>query len=235
MQVLPIRTGSDGNLYILTTNNDTKFLIECGLKKLDIMKILTRLKISISDFEGCFISHFHKDHCESIEWVSKYMPVFVNQQVKEKYKNVINVNKLPSNKPYRLKDLKILPFNLEHGDAENYGYMFRDDVDTILFATDFRECFSNIFNNIFNEVYLECNWNKELIQDYVNEIKENRQINTHCSLEITSAFIKRLKLDKCRKIVLIHPSKDYCDKDLCLERLRNENPNMPISFAENLI
>lgn len=235
MKILPVRTGSKGNLYILTTTNNNRFLIECGLTKLDTLKILNSIGLSISDFEGCFVSHLHKDHTESLKWVAKFMPIFVNEQVKQKFKNVTNVYKIPSGLVYTIKDLKVVPFNLEHGNAENYGYMFRDSKDTMLFATDFRECYSNVFKNIFDEVFVECNWTRNLIQDYVDEAKENRQINTHCSLEITIAFINKLNLEKCRKITLIHPSDDYCDRKLCIRKLTEKFPNVEIAFAENLI
>lgn len=235
MTILPIRTGSDGNLYILTTSNNNRFLIECGISKTDTQKILRDLGLSISDFEGCFISHSHPDHCESIRWVAKYMPIFTNSQVRDKNKTINNIFVLPATKIYTIKDLKIIPFNLEHGKVENYGYMFKDEKDTMLFATDFRECYSNIFNNLFDEIFVECNWNKELIEDYTNEAKENRQINTHLSLDITSVFIQKLNLQKCRKITLIHPSDDYCNKNYCLKVLREKFPNVEIDFAKNLI
>ena len=235
MNILPIKTGSKGNLYILTTNKNNKYLIECGIKKLEFIKVLSSLNLSISDFEACFVSHRHKDHCESIEWVAKYMPVFVNQQVKNCYKDITNLFVLPEAKLYTLKDLKVIPFDLLHGEAQNYGYMFRDEKSTMLFATDFRECYSNVFSNTFNEVFIECNWNKAMIENYTDEVKENRQINTHCSLELTSIFIGKLKFDKLEKITLIHPSDDYCDREYCLKVLREKYPNVEIDFAKNLI
>lgn len=235
MKILPIRTGSKGNLYIITTKENNKFLLECGLKKIDIIKALSNLKLDISDFEGCFISHLHKDHCESIEWVAKYMPIFVNMQVKDKYKDIPNIFVIPEAKLYSIKDLRVIPFDLVHGEAQNYGYMFKDSRNMMLFATDFRECYSNVFNNKFDEVFIECNWNKEMIENYTDEAKENRQINTHCSLELTSLFIGKLNLENCYKITLIHPSNDYCDKEYCLKVLREKYPNVVIDFAENLI
>lgn len=235
MKILPIKTGSKGNFYILTTNVNTKYLIECGIKKLDIIKVLSNLGLSISDFEACFVSHKHKDHCESIKWVAKYMPVFVNQQVKDSYKDIPNIFVLPEAKLYTLKDLKVIPFDLLHGEAQNYGYMFKDAKDTMLFMTDFRECYSNVFSNAFDEVFIECNWNKELIENYTDEMKENRQINTHCSLELASVIIGKLKLDKLKKITLVHPSDDYCDKEHCLKVLREKYPDVEIDFAKNLV
>lgn len=235
MKIIPIRTGSDGNLYILSTSNNTNFLIECGLSKKDIVKVLWELGYSISDFQACFVSHSHSDHTESIKWVAKYMPIFSNKQVKEKFDTIVNLETLVPVKPYTIKDLKVIPFNVEHGNAENYGYMFKDETDTMLFMTDFSTCYCNIFNNIFNEIFIECNWNKELIEDYVGDLKENRQINTHCGFEITKACLLKLNLSQCRKITLIHPSKDYCDCNLTLKKMREIIPNVEIDFAKNLI
>ena len=235
MKIIPIRTGSSGNLYVLETASNSKFLIECGLGKNNITKSLWDLGYSISDFEACFISHSHSDHTESIKWVAKYMPIFSNQSVKNKFVDVLNIVALPSSKKYYCKDLIVIPFPLEHGNTENYGYMFRDSEDTVLFMTDFSICYCNIFNNIFNEIYIECNWNKELIEGYEGELKENRQINTHCSCDIVKLCLLKFNLDKCRKIRLIHPSDSYCDKELSLKQLREAIPNKDIDFAKNLI
>ena len=233
MKVLPLKTGSKGNMYILTTSNNYKYLIECGISKKDIIKILFEYNYKINEFEGCFVSHKHLDHCESIEYVSKYMPVYSNEDVRNSRKG--NIICIPPNKVYRTKDLKIIPFHLEHGNVENYGYIFKDDMHTILFATDFSTIKSNIFNIVFDEIYIECNWNKELILDYQTESKENRQINTHCSLDITYTALRKLNLSLCKKITLIHPSQDYCDIEKSLQFLREKIPNIEIVFAENLI
>lgn len=235
MQITPIRTGSSGNLYVLNTSSNNKFLIECGLSQKDIVKALWNMGLSISDFSGCFISHSHSDHCESIKWVAKYMPIFSNESVKVKFENVQNILVLPSRKKYSVKDLAVIPFPLEHGNTENYGYMFRDSTDTILFMTDFSICYCNIFNNIFNEIFIECNWNRELMEGYEGELKENRQINTHCSCDITKYCLLKLNLEKCKKITLIHPSDSYCDKELSLKQMKEAIPNVDIDFAKNLI
>ena len=232
MKILPIRTGSDGNLYILTTEGNNRFLIECGIPPKKITKALLDLGLSISDFKGCFVSHSHSDHCVALEWVADYMPVYSNQSCKEKYDRVI---KLPPVKVYETEDLRVIPFHVEHGVKENYAYMFKDKIDTMLFVTDFSNFHCNIFNNIFTEIFIECNWTRNLIENYTTEVKENRQINTHCSLDIVMLILKRLNLEKCRKITLIHPSSDYCDKRQCLDKLKNEFPNIEVCFAENLI
>lgn len=235
MQITPIHTGSDGNLYVLKTSNDRKFLIECGLTEKKTTTALWDMGLSISDFEGCFISHLHSDHSKSIDWVAKYMPIFTNISTKRKFENVQNIFVLPCAKKYTIKDLSVIPFSLEHGKIENYGYMFRDEEDTMLFMTDFSVCYSNIFHNIFNEIFIECNWNKELIKDFTDEEKENRQINVHCGCDITKLCLQKFNLEKCRKITLIHASSGYCDKELSLKQLREAIPNKDIDFAKNLI
>lgn len=237
MTITPIRTGSHGNFYVLTTTENNRFIIECGLSQKEITKALWDMGLSISDFKGCFISHQHTDHCDSvtIKWVAKYMPIFTNESVKRKYDNIQNIFVLPSGKKYTIKDLAIIPFPLEHGEIENYGYMFRDAEDTSLFMTDFSICYTNIFHNIFTQIFIECNYNKELIEDYTTEVKENRQINTHCSCDITKFCLLKFNLEQCKKIVLVHPSSTYCDKEMSLEIIRNAIPNIDIDFAKDLI
>ena len=238
MQIIPIKTGSDGNIYIIKTINNNNYLLECGIKKEDTVKCLYfNHKLSISDFKGCFISHIHSDHCESAKWVNTYMPIYSNRQVIEKgYKGSV----LLQNKTKKFEDFSVVAFNVEHGDVENYGYVFADKEEKILFVTDFSTFDPNISNIEFTQLFIECNWTDDLMQQYLKEYegksaytKYERQYNTHCGISVLKELLEELNLSKCEKITLIHPSKECCDKELALEEIRNMFPNIDIDFAVN--
>ncbi len=240
IKITPIVTGSDGNLYIINSN-DVLYLLECGIKYDVIIKYLYNNNIYISNFKGCFISHKHRDHAFAIEEIKKYMPIYSNPQVMERYK--INDDALLAKKLYQFKgNLSIMPLNVEHGNAECYGYMFKDNDSKILFITDCFK-FDDILNTEFDEIFIECNWTDKLMLKALEEnvgkpefTKYQRQYQTHCGLETLKLILgKSLNLNKCKKITLIHPSKEVCNKELALKELRELYPNIEIDFAKNLI
>ena len=115
-------TGSSGNCY-LVTNEETKILIECGVKKKELMRYLMSVGLNISQLDGCLTSHIHTDHTLSIEYVSDYIDTYSTREVHNKYNNVIA---LESKKPIMIGTIKVLPILVEHGSCENYAYILMD-------------------------------------------------------------------------------------------------------------
>lgn len=240
LEIKPLKTGSDGNLYIINCNN-IFYLLECGIKKEDIIKTLYIEKHLISDFKGCFISHKHSDHCKGLSEIIKYMPVYSNRQLITDMK--LDGEILKPKMIYDFKgNLKVMAFNVEHGNAENYAYMFKNENYKILFMTDVFK-FDEILNSAFDEIFIECNWTKELMINALEETKDTqkytkfeRQYQTHCSLDNLKLILENsINLTNCKKITLIHASKEVCDKELALKELKSLYPNISIAFAENII
>ena len=238
LKIEPIKTGSDGNLYILNCNN-VYYLLECGIDKRTLLKILYSKGLLLSNIKGCFISHKHSDHIEGAKVVNDFMPIYSNRQVMEE-KGFEGMILTPLSTYMLEKDLTVMAFNVEHGSAENYGYMFKSGNDKILFVTDFYKFDVNLKNIKFTEIFIECNWTKELIEEALKEQeftpKLDRQYNTHCSLDLLKIILEEsINLSECKKITLIHPSKDVCDKELALNELKSLYPNICIEFAKNQI
>lgn len=239
LDIEPIKTGSDGNLYIINCNR-VYYLLECGIDKRTLLKTLYLKGLLISKFRGCFISHKHSDHIEGAKIVNEFMPIYSNRQVMEEKKYEGKILSPLNNYTFE-GDLSVMPFNVEHGNAENYGYMFKNGNDKILFVTDFYKFDVNLKNVKFNQIFIECNWTKNLMDEAIKEeedykTKLDRQYNTHCSLDILKTILKEsINLSECKKITLIHPSKDICDKELALKELKSLYPNICIEFAKNLI
>lgn len=237
MNILPIKTGSSGNLYILKTQQNNNYLIEAGVEKKATLKALYKLGKVVSDFKGVFISHIHGDHCQSAKWLNEYMPVYSNREVMQNgYKGQVVVF---GNK-YKFEDLIVLPFEVKHGNVLNNAYIFKDEKSTVLFMTDFFTFESNISKIKFTEIFIECNWTKDLLDEALKRNDEEyskyeRQMNTHCSLEILVNILKSLNLSECNKITLIHPSKYMCNKELVLAQIKNMFPHIEVEFAKNLI
>ena len=240
LKIEPIQTGSDGNLYIIKCNN-VYYLLECGLKKKDILRALFSKNLLLSNFKGCFVSHRHNDHILGAELINQFMPIYSNRQVMEEKK--FDGEILEPKRAYCFNgDLCVMPFNVEHGNAENYGYMFRDRDYKILFITDVFK-FEDVLKPKFDEIFIECNWTMDLMSQTLEETKDTpeykkfeRQYQTHCSLDNLKLILENsLDLSNCKKITLIHPSKEVCNKELVLNELRGLYPNISIEFAKNQI
>lgn len=237
MEIKPIHTGSSGNLYIIKTLKEDLYLLECGLEKGRITKGLFRNGLLISYFKGAFISHNHEDHIRSAKWVNSYMPIYSNRQVMSKgFKGEV----LEQNKKKQFNDFFVIPFNVEHGNAENYAYIFKDEIDTILFATDFYTFSANISGIKFTKLYIECNWTTNLMNEYLEEYKDSadyqkyeRQYNTHCGLNVLIDLLTSLDLTQCKQITLIHASKECCDKEEALIKIKTLFPQIDVNFAVN--
>ena len=240
MYIKTLATGSSGNLYILYTNKNN-YLIECGIgRKSDMIKTLYNANFLISSFKGCFISHRHADHNGGAKFVNKYMPIYSNWDVFNKgmYQGKI----LKAHEKFEIDGLTVVPFNVEHGEAENYAYVFKADGKVILFATDFSGFEPDLTDIPFDELYIECNWTRALMEKRLAEetgeylVKYQRQYNTHCGLDVLKEILKEtINLNNCKTIHLIHNSKECCEKDLALNELQNLYPNIKIIFAEDEI
>lgn len=236
MKITPIKTGSSGNLYVLEGLKNN-YLIEAGVEKKLTLKALFSLGKLVSDFKGVFISHSHGDHCQSAKWLNDYMPVYSNREVMQKgYKG----KALIFNTKYEFEDLTVLPFEVKHGNVLNNGYIFKDSESKVLFITDFFTFESNLSRIEFTDIFIECNWTKDILEEALKRNDEEyskyeRQMNTHCSLEVLLNILKSLNLSKCNNITLIHPSKYMCNQELALETLKKEFPTKNIAFAKNLI
>lgn len=237
-------SGSKGNMY-LVENENTKILLECGVPKEKIIRTLWKeRKMNVARLDACLVSHFHKDHAESIEYVSEYIDTYGNEQIIEKFTNA-NVKKIENQQVLKIGSIRIKVINVYHGEAINTAFIFRDNDNTVFWGTDFSKMSSDLSKIKFNNIYIEINYieNKlnKLIEYYSSKEhydegklhKLKRQINTHMSLEnVINVFLKNWDLSECEKIVAIHISDEVADKNILKSTMEN-NFNVPFYCANH--
>lgn len=229
-------SGSSGNMY-LVSNEDTQILLECGIDKEKIVKTLWKEKrTNLSKLNGCLISHPHKDHMESIEYINQYLPIYANEGVYNKYsfKGFI----LAHNTNFEIGSIKIKPIEVNHGKTPNLAFIFKDKDSTIFFGTDFSYIESNLSNFKFNQIFIEINYINNILNKYIEEMNDTphkekfiRQINTHMSLEnVISNVLDFWNLSECKEIIAIHMSLDCGDRELIKTAIQ-EKYNIPCYVA----
>ena len=128
MKIKVSASSSSSNCYLMQSGGVT-FLLDCGIKKNELIAKLAQEKLTIADLEFCLISHEHNDHSALADYLSNFMSVYSCY-------NSEFVKKIDSNKLLKLGNIRIIPFNVKHGKTENYGYIINDGLDNLLFATD---------------------------------------------------------------------------------------------------
>jgi phosphoribosyl 1,2-cyclic phosphodiesterase len=216
MELKIISTGSQGNAYILSNENEA-LLIECGIHIDDLKKALD---FDYSKVVGCIVTHDHGDHYKSIQ---KVLDLGINVYAsKGTFKSDIfpssghRRNTIESKQVFKLGNFKIMPFDVKHDAAEPLGFLIEHpDCGKVLFLTDTYYC-EYTFKGL-NNIIIEANYSKEIIDrkfgtDSGKEFLRNRILKSHFSLANCKDMLSANDLTKVNNIVLIHLSESNSDE-----------------------
>ena len=211
-----ISTGSKGNCYLLSTENET-LVLDCGVPIKDIKKALD---FNISRICGVLCSHGHQDHCKS-------EPDFLDMgiQVFKPYDERIACSLSTKCGPFMVQ-----AFKLPHNGNPNYGFLITVEGQKILYMTDFEYCQYTFKNQKINHILIECNYQSK----YVDRDLPNyeHKIRGHCELETCKGFVETNKSDSLRTVVLLHMGADTCEPAECVEEMRKiVGPNVNVDYA----
>jgi len=208
MELHVLASGSSGNAYLLHTSK-SRILLECGINIKDI-KIGLEFNMSL---DGCLISHSHKDHCKAISGiVNQGINCFMSEGCRDEIGIIHHrITTIRSNEQFKLNELIILPFVVEHDTNEPLGYLIYDTIskEKLLFATD-TYYLKYKFKDI-NYYMIECNYDKETLEEnissgVIHQSMRKRLLSSHFSINNLHKYFEVSDLSECRKIVLIHLS-----------------------------
>jgi phosphoribosyl 1,2-cyclic phosphodiesterase len=224
MKLQIIGTGSKGNAYILSNENEA-LLIECGV---NIKEVKKALNFDLSKVVGCIVSHKHGDHYKSVQ---KVIDLGINIYAS---KETFNSEIFPSTGfrrkiikegfQFEIGGFKILPFELNHFDLDKgvkikvhcLGFLIHHiECGKTLFVTDTNYC-ANTFIGL-NNIIIEANYSKEIIDrkfgpESGKEFLRNRILQSHFSLAHCKDMLSANDLSKVNNIVLIHLSDSNSDE-----------------------
>ncbi len=215
MELKVIGTGSTGNAYILSNENEA-LLIECGVKIDDIKKALN---FDLSKVVGCLITHEHQDHCKSIQDI---MRLGINTYTGKKTFEVLNPDNIhramtiASKETVKIGNFKVMAFDVKHDAAEPLGFLIEHpECGKTLFLTDTYYC-KYTFPGL-NNILIEANYSKEIIDrkfgpDSDKEFLRNRILKSHFSLANCKDMLSSNDLSAVNNIVLIHLSDSNSDE-----------------------
>lgn len=200
MELVVINSGSSGNGYALICNSEI-LLIEAGCKLMDMKKAIG---FQTSKIVGCLISHEHGDH-------SKYMDDYQRFGIKcygsggtQKSLEAMSGERITVlTEKKQLGGFTIHPFNLPHGEVDNYGYLISHmDIGRLLFLTDYEYC-KYKFKDI-NHIITECNYSKDYLD--TEAINRDHVLTGHAELETVKGLISANKSPSLMNVCLCHIS-----------------------------
>lgn len=215
MKLKVISTGSKGNAYILSNDNEA-LLIEAGV---NIKEIKQALDFDLSKVVGCIVTHEHLDHAKAAFDVARLgIDVYCSLgTMKARSLGVVNrVKRIKSREVFTAGNFKIMPFDVKHDANEPLGFLIEHpDCGKTLFLTDTYYC-KYTFPGL-NNILIEANYSKEIIDkkfgpDSEKEFLRNRILQSHFSLANCKDMLSANDLSKVNNIVLIHLSDSNSDE-----------------------
>lgn len=217
MKLHVLGSNSKGNGYILEGRSQT-LLLECGLPLKDVKEALN---FDLTKVVGVLVSHAHGDH-------SKYVKQFIDSGIRvytsfETVKALGGIDEwwsdqtIEAGKQFSIGEFGILPFSVKH-DVPCLGFLINHpESGNILFVTD-THYIPNRFKGL-NQILIEANYeerilNENLIDGKIDNMRYQRVLRSHMSLETCIEALKANNLKGVQNIVLIHLSPQNSDAKL---------------------
>lgn len=219
MRVCTLASSSSGN-SILINGDNTKILVDLGLKLADILQKLKALNIEPSEINAILLTHDHTDHiCGIGPFIRKYKTkLYVHNKAYfsalKKLGRVEPQLVIPFyDEPFEVGEFKVSAFCLPH-DAFCVGYNIEKDDKKISIATDFGHTTTNIVKNLYNSrlVILESNHDEKMLiknPNYSGLLKSRiLSKNGHLSNVCAAKIICELAQNNVKQVILAHLSEE---------------------------
>lgn len=221
-------SSSKGNAY-LVTDGDTNILIECGLTH---KKLLMCMDFSPALLNGCLVSHEHKDHSGCIkQLLADCVPVYVTRGTAEALELPDKLMELAieirAGEQFSIGTVDILPFATMHDAAEPVGFCMqsRVDGDIVVYAIDTVNL-PYEFPGV-NVMAVEANFDKAILErcERMPEKVRHRVSNTHMEIDVLCGILRRMDLNRCREIHLLHLSEATSHEGHFINKVTRAVPN----------
>ena len=248
MRFTPLASSSHGNSYIVN-DEKTRILIECGIA---FRTLQQKSGFCISSFDGCLISHEHKDHSRCVaKVIESGIPVYLSQGTAMSLglpePLIAMASEMEAWKQFQIGTITVLPFPTYHDTMEPLGFCLKSALDgeTVAFAIDTVNCPYSFPDAQILAV--EANYDPEFFRwlndaieddDSIDSIKKMqmrkrciRTMNTHMSIDKLCECLHRMNLKKCREIWLMHLSDDHSREMEFIRRVQGVVPHQIVVRA----
>ena len=214
MQIDVLASSSLGNAYIVG-DGATSILLDAGIpyKELQI-----KSDFKINEVAACFISHEHGDHSKAVkDLLTAAIDVYALPETLSAI-DAAGHHRAHAITPLQticINTLKIMPISVFH-DCPCVGYMVYSEKtgERLFFATDTYKITINPAK--IDYLILEINYQKEIVNNYVNEgIMEQgiraRLLYSHFEFSNALNWLKRIDKSRLKRIYVAHLSAHNCN------------------------
>lgn len=209
MKFEALASSSKGNAYIVS-DGQTHVLLECGLT---YKKLLQAIGFEVAQFDGCLITHEHKDHSGCVKrLLGDCMPIYMTRGTAEALELPDSLMELAveirAGEQFTVGSIDILPFETFHDAAEPVGFCMqsRVDGDILVYAIDTVNL-PYAFPGV-GVLAVEANFEQAVLDrcQRMPEKTRHRVANTHMEIDVLCGILRRMDLSRCREIHLLHLS-----------------------------
>ncbi|OBZ13933.1 MBL fold metallo-hydrolase [Bacillus sp. FJAT-26390] len=215
MNVKVLASGSEANC-VWIGNEQTSVLIDIGLPKTKVEKILVENGIDPTKIDGVFITHEHKDHCKGVAFADKYkIPVYASEgtlKALDRLESGKDVSGPIGFDVFSESFLFVNSFTVHHDAFEPVGYTVTDyNGEKVSVLMDTGKVTGEMIGAMMDSsVYVfECNHDIDMVNDgpYHDDLKRRVLSDTgHLSNEAAAAALALLVRGKGERILLTHMS-----------------------------
>lgn len=204
MEFISYASSSHGNCYAVS-DEKTKILVEAGVSFRKLQKLAG---FKVSEFNGCLVSHEHKDHSKCVnDVIASGIPVYMSAGTADALE-LECVEIIAHREQFCIGSIDIVPFTTYHDAREPLGFLLcsRIDGDVFMFATDTVNL-AYRFPGV-NTMAIEANYDKEILArcERLPEKIRHRIEKTHMEIDVLCDYLQGLDLRHCREIYLLHLS-----------------------------
>lgn len=222
LRFLSLASGSSGNCYYLG-NFRYGILIDAGIGIRTIKKRLSENNIPLESILALFITHDHADHIKAAGCLGEkyHIPVYTTEQIhvgmnhnycmREKIVSAKRI--IEKDRPLKLQDFVITPFEVPHDGSDNIGYLIEYNRQKIAFSADLGYIPEQVADYLRQADYLviESNYDEEMLRHgpYPYHLK-HRIANKygHMNNAETADFLAHNITPQLKYIFLCHLSKE---------------------------
>lgn len=216
LKVDVLASGSKGNSTLITTAEDKKLLIDCGISARALTSALMKRNLSIAQIKAILITHEHADHVHSVAQISEAynIPVFANAVTMSALKRKTGLKGgyyFEDTTPFTLLGLEIRPFRTSHDAVYPVGYSLLDGDSKFTYATDLGYFSPTVKENVKGAdlVLIESNHDVNMLLNgpYPRHLKERILSNRgHLSNLCCAEAIREMMDAGTKKFILGHLS-----------------------------
>lgn len=233
---------------VVVQDQNTCVLIDCGLRKRDILPFLQKVGLSPGDLDAVLVTHCHNDHIYGLKHLLKLrdLPVYSTAGVLRQLSRSYSFDRYPRfgvleyGVEAAVGTLALTPLELSH-DVETVGFAIEGDGERMGLLTDTGYVPEGCFDLLqqVDYLYIESNHDVEMYRrsakpGYV--IRRNLGPHGHLSNEQCGQALRAMDLAGCKLVLLGHLSEDDNEPHLALNCARkNLDPDIPLASAPSRV